>query len=107
MVCRHTHHSLATSLTVRPSAITAKTALYLCSVTLISLMARECRVGTEVAVANQPKVCRTAAEGVLSPTSRTCTHTIGARAGSRTLNLGIKSPLLCQLSYASAADCRF
>ena len=25
----------------------------------------------------------------------------GARAGSRTLNLGIKSPLLCQLSYAS------
>ena len=26
----------------------------------------------------------------------------GARAGSRTLNLGIKSPLLCQLSYASA-----
>ena len=26
---------------------------------------------------------------------------IGARAGSRTLNLGIKSPLLCQLSYAS------
>ncbi len=33
----------------------------------------------------------------------------GARAGSRTLNLGIKSPLLCQLSYASMAktDCRF
>ena len=27
---------------------------------------------------------------------------VGARAGSRTLNLGIKSPLLCQLSYASA-----
>jgi hypothetical protein len=25
----------------------------------------------------------------------------GARAGNRTLNLGIKSPLLCQLSYAS------
>lgn len=30
--------SLATSATVRPSAITAKTALYLCSATLISLM---------------------------------------------------------------------
>ena len=29
-------------------------------------------------------------------------NTDGARAGSRTLNLGIKSPLLCQLSYASA-----
>jgi hypothetical protein len=28
----------------------------------------------------------------------------GARAGSRTLNLGIKSPLLCQLSYASACE---
>jgi hypothetical protein len=26
---------------------------------------------------------------------------VGARAGNRTLNLGIKSPLLCQLSYAS------
>jgi hypothetical protein len=36
---------------------------------------------------------------------------IGARAGNRTLNLGIKSPLLCQLSYASTpamgAECRF
>ena len=50
--------------TVRPAAITAKTALYLCSVTLISLMAGECRAGTEVAVANQPKVWSTAAEGV-------------------------------------------
>src|SRR2546423_1710376 len=48
MVCRHTPHSLATSPTVRPSAMTARTALYLCSVTLISLMAGECRVGTEV-----------------------------------------------------------
>src|SRR5438046_9673798 len=73
MVCRQTPHSLATSPTVRPLAITARTALYLCSVTLISLMARECRVGTEVAVANVPKVCRAAAEGVLSPSSRTYT----------------------------------
>jgi hypothetical protein len=45
----------------------------LCSVTLISLMAGECRVGTEVAVANQPKVCSAAAEGLLRPISRTCT----------------------------------
>src|SRR6266852_8566555 len=29
---------------------------------------------TEVAVANQPKVCSTAAEGVLPPTCRTCTY---------------------------------
>src|SRR5438309_7544593 len=73
MVCLHTPHWLATSPTVRPSARTARTALYLCSVTLISLMARECRVGTEVAVTKLPKVCRTAAEGVLSPRCRTYT----------------------------------
>src|SRR5205809_6600316 len=46
--------------------------VYLCSVTLISLMAGECRVATEVAVANQPKVCRIGAEGVL-PWRQTCT----------------------------------
>src|SRR5947209_15930169 len=51
----------------------SKNRLYLCSVTLISLMAGECRVGTEVAVANLPKVCRAAAEGVLSPSCRTYT----------------------------------
>jgi len=39
--------SLATSPTVRPSPITARTALYLCSVPLISLMRRS--------VTNQPK----------------------------------------------------
>src|SRR5437764_14908105 len=82
MVCRHTPHSLATSPTVRPSAMTARTALYLCSVTLISLMSGECRVGTEVAVANQPKVCSTTAEGVLSPTCRTCTQPWWCRVDS-------------------------
>src|SRR5438094_9383272 len=61
--------------------MTARTALYLCSVTLISLMAGECRVGTEVAVANLPKVCRAAAEGVLSPSSRTYTRGQGWLAG--------------------------
>jgi hypothetical protein len=30
-------------------------------------------------------------------------YIFGARAGNRTLNLGIKSPLLCQLSYASTS----
>src|SRR5439155_11671258 len=89
MVCRHTPHSLATSLTVRPLAITARTALYLCSVTLISLMAGECRVGTEVAVADQPKVCRAGAEGVLSPRRRTCTHQFGSGTGIRTPNLAV------------------
>jgi hypothetical protein len=43
----HTPQSVATSLTVRPSQITARTALYLCSVTLISLM--------RGSVTNQPK----------------------------------------------------
>ena len=35
-------------------------------------------------------------------------HRDGARAGNRTLNLGLKRPLLCQLSYASGSvgiDC--
>src|SRR2546428_4227042 len=44
-------------------------------------MAGECRVGTEVAVANQPKVCSTAAEGVLSPSSRTCTSDLAPERG--------------------------
>ena len=34
----------------------------------------ECRVGTEVGVANQPKVFSTGPEGVSSPTCRTCTY---------------------------------
>src|SRR5437879_10875515 len=38
IVCRLTPQSFATSVTLRPSAITASTALYLCSLTLISLM---------------------------------------------------------------------
>ena len=74
VVRREMPQSLATSPTIRPSPITVRTALYICSVTLISFMAGECRVGTEVDVANQPKVCSTAAEGVLSPSSRTCTN---------------------------------
>jgi hypothetical protein len=42
-----TPQSVATSLTVRPSPTNARTALYLCSVTLISLM--------RGSVTNQPK----------------------------------------------------
>src|SRR6202035_720860 len=37
-VCRLTLHCAAISVTVRPSPITARTAWYLCSATLISLM---------------------------------------------------------------------
>jgi hypothetical protein len=43
-------------------------------------------------VTHQPKVSNLSAEGLLGPHSRTCTQRGGARAGSRTLNLGIKSP---------------
>ena len=62
---------LACHLTHRPTVgDDRQNCLYLCSVTLISLMAAERRLGTEVAVANQPKVvaqkpkafCRLAAE---------------------------------------------
>ncbi len=42
---------------------------------------RECRVRTEVAVANPPKVCRAAAEGVLSPGSRICTRNLAPLSG--------------------------
>ena len=38
--------------------------------------------------------------------SKALVQGIGARAGNRTLNLGIKSPLLCQLSYASTVEMR-
>src|SRR5579864_5845784 len=62
---------------------------------------RERDKSAEVAVTHQPKVCDTSADGLSGRVSRTCTPHFGARAGSRTLNLGIKSPLLCQLSYAS------
>ena len=44
---RLTPQSLATSVTVRPSAMTSRIALYLCSATLISLM--------RGSVTNQPK----------------------------------------------------
>ena len=40
-------------------------------------------------------------EDALFPRTRLA-HSGGARAGNRTLNLGLKRPLLCQLSYASA-----
>jgi hypothetical protein len=55
----------------------------------ISLMAGECRVGTEVDVANQPKVCCTAAEGVLSLAAELAHSNLapGRRFELRTLRL--------------------
>jgi hypothetical protein len=67
-----------------------------CQDRLVSLLshahfphARERDKSAEVGVTHQPKVCNPSAEGLLRPISRTCTHD-GARAGNRTLNLGIK-----------------
>ena len=47
-------HDAATSVIVRPSPITASTASYLCSATLISLM-RERQGSAEAPVKDQPK----------------------------------------------------
>src|SRR6266852_1978856 len=52
--------------------------------------ARERDKSAEVAVTHQPKVCNPSAEGLWGRDSRTCTQQ-SARAGNRTLNLGIKS----------------
>src|SRR5829696_3437062 len=69
IVCRDTPTAAATSVTVRPSLITASTARYRCSATLISLI-RECQGATEVAVNHQPKPCKASAEGEKSSLSR-------------------------------------
>ena len=60
-LCRDTPIAAATSVTVRPSLITASTARYRCSATLISLI-RECQGSTEVTVNHQPKLCKASAE---------------------------------------------
>src|SRR5829696_7627593 len=62
IVCRDTPTAAATSVTVRPSLITASTARYRCSATLISLI-RECQGSAEVGVNHQPKPCKASAEG--------------------------------------------
>src|SRR4029077_9552606 len=72
-VCRLTPQSLATSVTVRPSLMTARTALYRCSATLISFIEAECQAATEVGVRQLPKVRKGGAEGDLSPRYRTRT----------------------------------
>src|SRR5215217_4126848 len=77
-VCRDTPTAAATSLTVRPSLITASPARYRCSATLISLI-RECQGSTELStisrnhVKHQPKAkSQASAEGI---------HRIGSRLG--------------------------
>src|SRR5215204_4157329 len=69
-VCRDTPTAAATSLTVRPSLITASPARYRCSATLISLI-RECQGSTELStisrnhVKHQPKAkSQASAEGI-------------------------------------------
>src|SRR5215217_9757405 len=71
-VCRDTPTVAATSLTVRPSLITASTVRYRCSATLISRI-RECQGSAEVGV-NRPKLCKASAEAEKSSLSRGHTH---------------------------------
>src|SRR5689334_20787506 len=90
--------SLATSVTVRPSPITATTALYLCSVTLNSLMGGSVRYQpghlsgiSRNADRRQP--------GRFRQASTESAHRIGSGTGTRTLNLAVNSRLLYRLSY--------
>ena len=68
-LCRDTPIAAAASVTVRPSLITASTARYRCSATLISLI-RECQGSAEVTVNHQPKLCKASAEVEKSSLSR-------------------------------------
>src|SRR5215211_2366404 len=78
-VCRDTYTAAATSVTVRPSLITARTARYRCSATLNSLI-RECQGSAEVGVNHQPKPCKASAEVEKSTLSRRNTsHRCAAR----------------------------
>ena len=77
--------------------MTANTAWYRSSVTLMYLMG--------ATVTNQPKPlgqlsrrCATHQPKRFSDASAELSHPFGARSGIRTLDLGIKSPLLYQLS---------
>lgn len=53
-VCRDTSHDAATSDTVRPSPMTASTALYRCSATLTSLIKGASRINRSPNVNHQP-----------------------------------------------------
>src|SRR5215204_6973899 len=90
-VCRDTPTAAATSLTVRPSLITASTARYRCSATLISLI-RECQGSTEVAVNHQPKPCKASAEGEKSSLSRRHTQAVVGPVGLEPTTQGLKGP---------------
>ena len=67
-------------------------------------MARECRVGTEVAVANLPNACRAGAEGVWSPTSRTCTCRVVPRPRFELGTPAFSVRCSTKLSYLGTAD---
>ena len=87
-------------VTVRPSAITARTALYVCSVTLNSLMRGSVRyqpghlsdISRDTDRHHAGRFCRV---------STGSAHDDGARAGSRTLNLGLK-----RLRARSVRECQ-
>jgi hypothetical protein len=79
-LCRDAPIAAATLVTVRPSLITASTARYRCSATLISLI-RECQGSAEVGVNYQPKLCKASADVEKSSLSRRNTYAQVGRVG--------------------------
>jgi hypothetical protein len=73
-VLRATPNRAATSVTVSPSAITARTASYRCSTTDIALMNQECHQSTEVGVTHHPKHRHHTTEGRMGGINRSNTR---------------------------------
>jgi hypothetical protein len=86
------HHSrcelAATSVTVFPSPVTARTALYRCSATQFAHV-RESQASTEVDVKPQPKRWKASAECLSSSISRTSTIRLVAPAGIEPATRGL------------------
>jgi len=94
------------SLTVRLSPITARTALYLCSVTLISLMRGSVTNQPKLGVTHQPK-CVTRQPKAFWDLSPELAQQIGSGLGIRTLNLAVNRSLpLAQKWRLEFAECR-
>jgi hypothetical protein len=91
IVGRKTPTAAATSVTVRPSLITASTARYRCSAKLISLI-RECQGSTGTGVNHQPEPRKASTGTGRSSIKRSHTRLSGA-GGARTHDQRIMRPL--------------
>src|SRR5215203_4577647 len=88
IVCRDTPTAAATSVTVRPSLITASTARYRCSATLISLI-RECQGSTGTDVKHQPEPCKAPTGTRTSSIKRSNTQTVVGPVGLEPTTRGL------------------